>query len=59
VSVAIVDKFGELVQFADFLHLMPPRKFIHRDAQNEEEKEKQKKQQMTIREEEEDHKKDR
>ena len=40
VTVAVVDKFGELQAHKDLMHLMPPRKIKQQAEQDEERKKK-------------------
>lgn len=42
VTVAIVDKYGELLAHKDFTHLMPPRKFTMQPNPNATDEEEQK-----------------
>jgi len=58
VTVAVVDRFGELVIHKDFLHLMPPRSRVKQQMNNEEDKERLKKLKQTEMEEMSDHVKD-
>jgi hypothetical protein len=58
VSVAIVDHYGELVAHKDFMHLLPPRKFLDRETKTEEEREKLKKIRLSHQEEMNEHQKD-
>lgn len=37
VTVAVVDKYGEMVDYKDLQHLMPPRKFMSKQGATEEE----------------------
>lgn len=58
VSAAIVDHYGELVAHKDFMHLLPPRKFVDKQVFTDEEREKLKKIKLSHQEEMNEHTKD-